>query len=219
MSDLLTDEASCFRDIPYLVRLWINTIYIRDINQLASHDACMNAFRDAGIYVLVRLDGYLTPAVEMTSSRKYLDYTFHDTLKGTIDIFQRYPNTLGFLIVIPEKDSIMPYKKSLVGEMKDHIEEKSYMKIPVGGALSQDHFVDRAVADYLNCGEARHSADFVALAFLFTEELGCDNMIEMLQTKLVVDWRGYSIPSYCQPPPGALSSWLRIVAYRDRQLN
>jgi hypothetical protein len=190
--DLLTDERACKRDIPYLVRLGINSIYITDVDQLSSHDACMNAFRDAGIYVFIQLNGLSTRRTEIGDLMSY-GVTYSDVLRASIDTFQKYSNTLGFLI--RAGDSVedarnLPYEKSSVRGLKDYIEEKGYRKIPVGMGRMGPNISRLAIADYLNCGEMSHSIDFIALASW------CDDMIQQLQSRLVDDWRGYSVPTY-----------------------
>jgi 1,3-beta-glucanosyltransferase GAS5 len=159
----------------------------------------MFAFGEAGIYIVVRLDGIFTSPAEMIGSEGtnvFYDYVYIDALKASIDIFQKYPNTLGFLVRASSNPYALTYSKSMIRDLKDYIEEKGYRAIPVG-ALNVGFTADRlAAAEYLNCGEMHHFADFFALLFTIEEQLGCDNMIEMLQTRLVDDWRGYSVPSY-----------------------
>ncbi|KAF1974247.1 hypothetical protein BU23DRAFT_638480 [Bimuria novae-zelandiae CBS 107.79] len=62
MPDALANETLCQRDIPHLNALNVNVIFVSRIHLERDHSACMNAFADASIYVIVntgqRGDGF-----------------------------------------------------------------------------------------------------------------------------------------------------------------
>jgi 1,3-beta-glucanosyltransferase GAS1 len=62
--DPLIDTEQCLRDIALMKELGVNAIRVYHVDAAANHDGCMNAFADAGIYLLLDLDTfdtYITP--------------------------------------------------------------------------------------------------------------------------------------------------------------
>lgn len=62
--DPLIDTEQCLRDIALMKELGMNAIRVYHVDATANHDGCMNAFADAGIYLLLDLDTfdtYITP--------------------------------------------------------------------------------------------------------------------------------------------------------------
>ncbi len=51
--DLLADNSVCTRDIPHLLRLGINTLFVTNTDPRQPHSGCMRLLQDAGIYVIV----------------------------------------------------------------------------------------------------------------------------------------------------------------------
>lgn len=58
--DPLADTAQCKRDASLMSELGANTIRVYHVDPTADHDGCMQAFDDAGIYVLADLDTFDT---------------------------------------------------------------------------------------------------------------------------------------------------------------
>jgi hypothetical protein len=132
--DVLGDEEYCQRDIPYLQNLGINTLLILDVDTRASHSACMQALHKAGIYVLFQLNGRVRQAYSVNGATYTpWDYQLYEHFQKTIDIFQQFPNTLGFFIgssVISDK--IVVRGKAGVIHMKEYVRTKGYRNIPIG---------------------------------------------------------------------------------------
>jgi hypothetical protein len=50
--DPLSLGDACKRDLPFLQELGVNVIRVYSVNSTLNHDACMNAFSQAGIYAM-----------------------------------------------------------------------------------------------------------------------------------------------------------------------
>jgi Glucanosyltransferase len=134
--DTISDGSICSRDIPYLLQLGINTVVIYD----ATHDGhpivCMNMLEKAGIYALIHLNGQGVPGVIAPGS-KYpstpTDYTLIEHFDQIIDLYQGFPNTLGFLLGLgPNRIPNLPERKAWIKHAKNYIVGKKYRNIPVG---------------------------------------------------------------------------------------
>jgi 1,3-beta-glucanosyltransferase GAS1 len=132
--DVLADDSFCSRDVPYFQRLGINTLIILDVDTTAVHTSCMQKLRDAGIYVLIQLNGRVRKAYTYNGIPYVTwDYRFYDHFRNVIDGFQQYPNTLGFFLGSSRASSLwMPLAKTAVIYLKDYISQKGYRSIPVG---------------------------------------------------------------------------------------
>ena len=58
--DPLIDTDQCKRDANLMEELGTNTIRVYHVDPDADHDGCMDAFADAGIYLLIDLDTFDT---------------------------------------------------------------------------------------------------------------------------------------------------------------
>jgi hypothetical protein len=59
-SDPLIDGDQCSRDAALMKELGVNTLRVYHVDPDASHDGCMKAFDDAGIYLTIDLDTFET---------------------------------------------------------------------------------------------------------------------------------------------------------------
>lgn len=152
------------------------------------------------MYVLVGMDGNSNdiPLLDTEQRLDWFDYNAIRSMTKIIDIFQKYSNTLGFIVGISDDTTAgvlsVPLRKTEVKAMKEHIVEKGYRKIPVGGSA---HEYDLStVPQYLNCGESISSADFYGLEVGFSDKARCPNFFSMLEDGLVESYRSYSIPVF-----------------------
>jgi len=132
--DTISDELSCTRDIPYLQRLGINTLGLRVVDANADHSGCMSLLQDAGIYVMVRVDGITAQSrVRNGTAITPFDSSFIDHIHSVVDAYQEYSNTLGYYLSGEKNrtDETPLYKAWLI-HTKDYIKSKNYRKIPVG---------------------------------------------------------------------------------------
>ena len=92
-TDPISDDSSCMRDIPYLTKLGTNTIRVYAIDPTKSHDKCMNALADAGIYVVADLSA---PGQSIIRSSPSWNDDLYGRYTAVIDAMAGYSNTLGF---------------------------------------------------------------------------------------------------------------------------
>jgi hypothetical protein len=131
--DVLADNTICSRDLPYFQRLGINTVIISGVDTTADHTSCMQVLQNAGIYVLVQLNGRVRTAYTMEGVPFVnVDYHFYDHFRDVVDGFQRYPNTLGFFTVARATSVFLSKTKTTMIYLKDYIRQKGYRSIPVG---------------------------------------------------------------------------------------
>jgi hypothetical protein len=198
---MLADPEICARDIPFITQLGINTLDILSIDPKISHTSCMKLLQDAGIYVLIALNGDHSSAphgfIDGSSRILSHDYEMMDYYTSIIDSFQRYPNTLGFFVRIGHKSmsgiNTIPTWKATVRNMKEYIATKNYRKIPIG-ATASDHNRMR-VADYMNCGERNNSIDFFGINRP-SDETSCADISSWFDEGIVDEYREFSIPTY-----------------------
>jgi hypothetical protein len=92
------------------------------------------------------------------------DYTLTGRFNKLADLFNKYPNTLGFLLQIDDDNpgnlEVLPGRKSLVRGLRQYIRSKNYRDIPVG--ISSLVHRTTAVSDFMACGDDSH-ADFQLL--------------------------------------------------------
>jgi Glucanosyltransferase len=161
--DPLEDGRSCTRNIPYLLSLGINTLVIGSPRAGANHDNCMRQLQDAGIYVIVRLDG---KNQDTFNNGPFLeipwDYNAYHHAQKVIDNFQQYTNTLGFYfnIYIQSERYLtwIPETKAGLRDMKEYVKSQRYRNIPVG--ILMYHYGDPSIEEYFSCTEYDSGIDF-----------------------------------------------------------
>jgi Glucanosyltransferase len=93
----------------------------------------MQILQNAGIYVLFILNGNTGLSYRSTDGEKYLhwDYNLYDNFQKTIDMYQKYQNTLGFLLSGKEV-RVLIYAKSALSDLRDYMRKKKYRDLPIG---------------------------------------------------------------------------------------
>jgi hypothetical protein len=165
--DPFSDGVICARDLPEMVNLGINTVLISGINSGLDHTSCMQQFLDAGIYVIVTLNGRNELRFFVGDEGGFVDpwdYTLINRFNKIADKFTKYPNTLGFLLQIDDDNvgnlEVLPGRKSLVRGLKQYISSKNYRPVPVGIAAIVHQSTD--ISQFMDCGYDSH-VDFQLL--------------------------------------------------------
>lgn len=91
--DPLAETSICLRDLPYLKKLHVNTVRVYSIDPSKNHDDCMQAFSDAGIYVLLDLS---EPELSISRESPTWDVALFQRYKDVIDSMHKYDNVFGF---------------------------------------------------------------------------------------------------------------------------
>jgi hypothetical protein len=146
--------------------LGANAIRVYHVDPDSSHDGCMQAFSDAGIYVFLDLDTFSTYILPGQPS---WNQTQHDAYATVMDAFHSYDNVAGFFVgnevLTTANDSIAaPYVKAAARDMKAYRDSKGYRKIPVGYSAADIASLRPNLQNYLACGtNASESLDFFSL--------------------------------------------------------
>lgn len=161
--DPLADPHICLRDLPYLVELGINTIRVYHIDPSSSHDTCMKAFSDAGIYVLIDL---AEPEISIVRNNPSWDVKVWSRYRDVVDAMHFYNNVLGFFAgneVTNDKynTDASPFVKAAIRDVKSYMQQKGYRNIPVGYSTNDDAETRINLSKYFVCGE--NSADFYGI--------------------------------------------------------
>lgn len=197
--DPLADPEICARDIPYMLKLGINTVLVSGINSASDHTTCMQQFLDANIYVIVTLNGRNELRFFAGGFIDPFDYTLFDRFNKLADQFNKYPNTLGFMLQLDDDNvpnlEALPGRKSLIRGLKQYIRSKNYRAIPVGVASIAHRTT--AVSEYVSCGEDSN-ADFLLLNLgLKGVDLPlnrCNLNASMEHDSIVDNYRNSSVP-------------------------
>jgi hypothetical protein len=142
-ADGLADSQQCARDVPYLKKLGVNTIVVQSIITAAEHASCMRLLEDAGIYVILVLNG-LNEDTQVVDGARVLpwDYTTYGRFFGRIDDFRKFSNTLAFAFDLTdmsdEASQFTPKIKAAARDVKEYIANRKYRAIPVG-SFEYDH--------------------------------------------------------------------------------
>lgn len=161
--DPLSDPKICLRDIPYLVKLGVNTIRVYAINPIKSHDVCMEELMKNNIYVVIDLS---EPKTSIVRNDPHWDNVLWQRYKDVIDCMIKYPNLLGVFAGNEVTNDITntdasPFVKAAIRDLKNYLVEKNYRKIPVGYSTNDDVSTRDNLAKYFICGDV--NADFYGI--------------------------------------------------------
>jgi hypothetical protein len=143
-----------------------NSIRVYHVDPYASHDGCMSAFSEVGIYVWLDLDTFNT-TVEQSDPQWTQDQFL--AFAEVMDVFQQYDNLAGFWIgneVINTADGspAAPYVKAATADMKSYMAAKKHRQIPIGYSAADIAELRPMLQNYLSCGDNPHQIiDFFGL--------------------------------------------------------
>lgn len=155
------------RDIAKFKQLGINTIRVYMVDNSKTHEICMSALADAGIYVVVDANnpGYslhrFLPGPSYNA--QYLQSIF-----ATVDEFAKYTNTLAFFsgneVINDNVSSTVSakYVKAVTRDMRQYLSVRKLRKIPVGYSAADVAVNRMEQAQYFNCGSDDERSDFFA---------------------------------------------------------
>ncbi|KAI5959557.1 uncharacterized protein KGF55_005201 [Candida pseudojiufengensis] len=151
--DPLSNPFTCLRDLENLVELNINVVRIYQINPLANHDVCMNAFASEGIYIIADLS---EPFISIKRDSPHWDTEIFKRYKSVVDSMSKYNNVLGFFAgneIANSQSNIdsAPFIRSSIRDIKKYINDMGYRKIPIGYASNDDTVIRSNLANYLVC--------------------------------------------------------------------
>ncbi|CAM1500773.1 Fc.00g099350.m01.CDS01 [Cosmosporella sp. VM-42] len=165
--DPLADPDICKRDIAKFKDLGVNTIRVYAVDNSKSHDTCMQALSDAGIYVVLDVNN---PAYSINRADPQPSYNalYLQSVFATVEMFAKYDNTLAFFsgneVMNDEKDTdkAAPYVKAVTRDMKNYINSRGLRKVPVGYSAADVSSNRMQTAMYMNCGSDDMRSDFFA---------------------------------------------------------
>ena len=198
VADPIADQAGCTRDIEEFKKLGINTVRVYTIDNTASHDGCMSALADAGIYLVLDVN---TPKYSLNRAVPGPSYNdvYLQSLFATIDAFANYTNTLAFfsgneVVNDGPSSAAAPYVKAVTRDLRSYISARGYRPIPVGYSAADVNTNRLEMAEYMNCGTPDERSDF----FAFNDYSWCDpsSFHESGWEQKVKNFTGYGLPLF-----------------------
>lgn len=196
-TDPISDDSQCMRDIPYLQQLGTNTIRVYALDPTKSHDKCMNALANAGIYVIADLSA---PGQSIIRDSPTWSDDLYARYASVIDAMAGYSNTLGFFAgnEVTNNDTntdASAFVKAAVRDMKAYIKQKNYRSIGVGYATSDDAGIRQLVAAYFDCGSDRSQAiDF--WGYNIYSWCGNSSYTESGYDQRTAEFQNYNVPVF-----------------------
>jgi Glucanosyltransferase len=218
MIDPLADPAGCARDIPHIVNMGINTLFISDMSYKPIHWGCMQQLQTAGLYVIptwsggerFRFNGEL---------RQFADYNWFKGFQDFVDSFHTFPNVISFLHETFDYNQNHieghPWIKTVVRAIKRHIKQKGYRQIPIG-LSGYNHRKSKYALEYNLCGDEEETKpDWYALHlynYQTTEgrSYDCDNST-VLNDQLHDLYKDSSIP--------LILGYFRCIQFKSEDFN
>ncbi|KAK3813402.1 MAG: Glucanosyltransferase-domain-containing protein [Benniella sp.] len=164
-ADPLSRPSDCRRDFGLMKELGLNTIRVYQVDPSQSHDGCMKALEEAGIYLVLDL---AAPNHSIIRSNPEYNTNIWGNVRATIDGFKDFSNVLGFFIgneITNDKHTTAAsaFVKALARDAKAYIDVASPRKIPIGYANNDDPEIRLQVQDYFNCEKDEERIDFYGI--------------------------------------------------------
>lgn len=197
-TDPLADKDTCTRDIAYFKKLGVNTVRVYSIDNSKSHDDCMSALEDAGIYLVadVNSNGY---SINRNDPKTSYNAAYLQSVFATVQVMSQYNNTMAFFsgneVINDQPNSTLtaPYVKAVQRDVKNYINSQGLRKVPVGYSAADVSSNRQQTADYMNCGSAAERGDF----FAFNDYEWCNtNFVSSGWDQKVKNFTNYGIPLF-----------------------
>ncbi|KAL6941814.1 hypothetical protein ACO0RG_002952 [Hanseniaspora osmophila] len=162
-SDALTDEGVCLRDAFVFQQLGINTIRVYTLNPDLDHDKCFTILNNAGIYVLLDVNGPLYGEnLDRSNPSGTYDSTYLTRVFKFLENFKNYPNVLGFFSgneVINDQDDYAyidpPYIRAVQRDIRQYLSahppSNRSSTIPIGYSAADNDDIRLPSYQYLQC--------------------------------------------------------------------
>lgn len=196
--DPLADAKVCMPDIDKFKKLGVNVIRVYSTDNSRSHDECMNALAEAGIYVVLDANN---PKYSINRNDPHGSYNtvYLQSVFATIDAFAKYSNTMAFFsgneVIHDLKNTTLSarYVKATDRDMRAYIKARGYRKILVGYSAADVSTNRMQTAAYFNCGAEGERSDF----FAFNDYSWCSSDFATAGWDVKVrNFTGYGIPIF-----------------------
>ncbi|ORY13888.1 Glucanosyltransferase, partial [Clohesyomyces aquaticus] len=206
----LVKGDQCKADAQLIKALGANVVRVYTVDPTLNHDDCMNAFADAGIYVLVDMT---TPNFAINRANPAWTLELRNAFAQVVDGFQKYDNLLAFIAgneVINDASSSAAalYVKASIADMKAYRDLMQYRKIPIGYSAADVTSLRQNTQNYFDCGSSAVAAEFFSYNYygwcndssftksgydqLYNEANGFDVPIFLSETGCINDSRDFS---------------------------
>lgn len=198
--DPLAQGDACARDIPFLSALGVNSIRVYSVDSSLNHDACMNAFSQAGIYTIIDLALPLNGSIDRVSpswSTNLLNQYI-----ATIDAFSKYDNVLAYNVgnevVLQDGTGIAPFVKAAARDIRAYLSAKKSSALVGYAAINGAANWRDAMANYLSCdpSSSNSGATAIDLYGLNDYEWCGDSTFQASYAGTTGDYAGYNVAAY-----------------------
>jgi hypothetical protein len=165
--DPLANPKICLKDLEKFKEMGVNVVRVYSTDNNKNHDECMNAFAEAGIYLVFDANNPRY-SINRDDPKPSYNEVYLQSVFATIDEFAKYPNTMAFFsgneVINHNKNSTLTasFVKATTRDMRRYIRERGYRKIPVGYSAADVDENRVQTAAYFNCGTDDERSDFFA---------------------------------------------------------
>jgi hypothetical protein len=165
--DPLADTTVCLRDLEKFKKLGINTVRVYSTDNSKDHKACMDAYAQAGIYLLFDINN---PKYSINREKPDPSYNaeYLQSVFAYIDEFARYDNTMAFFsaneVVHGSANTSLAARhvKATTRDVKSYMAKRGLRQVPVGYSAADVSENRKQQAEYFNCGTDDARSDFFA---------------------------------------------------------
>ena len=195
--DTLANGAACKRDVAFLLQLRINVVRVSNVDITKDHTECLNAFADAGIYVLAELRSpsqWMEPKPEWTR----WDIPLFEQYLAVVEQLSKFTNVLGFVVGDTgdraENSPGLPFYKAAVRDIRELVKQRSLREVPIGWILGSPFLAAKTTEqlDYMTCEDPR--VDFMAVGLRETNNDGCTKDLRINETASV--YKDAPVPTF-----------------------